>query len=456
MRSSSKCFESSKKVKCDEGIDRINSLPDKILVHILSFLPTKHAVGSSILSRRWRYLFTLLTNFDFDETLTFGPNDHIGKLAVAKARILQSLGIEGLKWCSTFKDFVDRVLMLCKSTHISSFRLKCGLGFDCSNVNSWKQVALHRGVTELDISTLAYESSVLPLSLFVCETLVSLKIGGEFEMKFPACLLPHLKTLQLHSVTFSEACSLNRLISGCPVLEDLVLAGSWQYVETINISCPWLTSLTMDFSDIFMSCYHRTSVVLDLPNLLHFNYVDYLAEKYCIKNIKSLKDARIDILLDIENADWLTFSDSVLGLMNGVSSARHLYLSELGWSRCINWRDVLPDILHSSPMLEHLVFPEILLNRVLDDDYEDKKFWSRLRKSPYCLSSSLKTITIDCFHGFNEELEIAKYLVRHGKVLTKLIIYWQISSKKEYQDLMKLLKIGRLATKECAIEVGGY
>lgn len=46
--------------------DRISRLPDEILSHILSFLPTKLAVRSSILSTRWRYLWTFLLHMDID------------------------------------------------------------------------------------------------------------------------------------------------------------------------------------------------------------------------------------------------------------------------------------------------------------------------------------------------------------------------------------------------------
>ncbi|CAG7861564.1 unnamed protein product [Brassica rapa] len=38
-------------------VDLISSLPDKMLHHILSFVPTKVAITTSVLSKRWRHVW---------------------------------------------------------------------------------------------------------------------------------------------------------------------------------------------------------------------------------------------------------------------------------------------------------------------------------------------------------------------------------------------------------------
>ncbi|GAB2242894.1 hypothetical protein Droror1_Dr00019669 [Drosera rotundifolia] len=51
--------------------DRISSLSDEILAHILSFLPTTNqAVATNILSRRWRNLYCLTDSLIFKRSFT--------------------------------------------------------------------------------------------------------------------------------------------------------------------------------------------------------------------------------------------------------------------------------------------------------------------------------------------------------------------------------------------------
>jgi hypothetical protein len=47
--------------------DRISELPDPILSHILSFLPTKLAATTSILSKRWKSVWHSVLTLDFDD-----------------------------------------------------------------------------------------------------------------------------------------------------------------------------------------------------------------------------------------------------------------------------------------------------------------------------------------------------------------------------------------------------
>ncbi|GAB2230598.1 hypothetical protein Droror1_Dr00014874 [Drosera rotundifolia] len=71
------------------GVDRLSDLPDEVLGHILSFLPTQKAVQTSALSKRWKGVFSLATGLEFHDCYKTTP----------------------------FINFVDRVLSLHKVFH---------------------------------------------------------------------------------------------------------------------------------------------------------------------------------------------------------------------------------------------------------------------------------------------------------------------------------------------------
>ena len=126
----------SKLVFLQEKMDRIGSLPEEVLSHILSFLTTKEAAITSILSKRWRNLFTLVPSLDIDDSVFLNPEE--GKRE--RDGILQS-----------FMDFVDKVLASQGDTPIKKFSLKCKTGIDTDRVNQWICNVLQRGATSLEL-----------------------------------------------------------------------------------------------------------------------------------------------------------------------------------------------------------------------------------------------------------------------------------------------------------------
>lgn len=75
----------------ENGRDIISNLPESVLTHILSFLPTKYAVRTSVISTKWKDMWTKVTNLHFDDTLLSSKKNMTRR--------------------AYFMNFVDRVLL---------------------------------------------------------------------------------------------------------------------------------------------------------------------------------------------------------------------------------------------------------------------------------------------------------------------------------------------------------
>ncbi|KAJ7950446.1 F-box protein family [Quillaja saponaria] len=192
-------------------VDRISNLPDHILCHVLSFLPTKQVVATSILSNRWRLLWTWITSFDFDD----GEQKNHGRK-------------DGEDHMS-FAQFVSRVLLSCNSQPIKKFHVKCcSLNSNSVDINMWVSTAVARKVEQLELSVCFDNNFALAHSLFTCKTLVVLKLSGELRgfinlnVTSPVDFIS-LKTLHLEAVCFANQHSFRMFFSDFQVLEDLVI-----------------------------------------------------------------------------------------------------------------------------------------------------------------------------------------------------------------------------------------
>ncbi|TXG67119.1 hypothetical protein EZV62_008394 [Acer yangbiense] len=121
----------------NQNSDRLSALHDSILYYILSFLPTKYVVQTSILGKRWLNLWTSLPYLDFDTESITGAT-----------------GMASLRESKKILNFVNKFLQCHVESSIIRFRLsshRCA--FDSSEISSWISTAVSGGVEELDIHT---------------------------------------------------------------------------------------------------------------------------------------------------------------------------------------------------------------------------------------------------------------------------------------------------------------
>uniref|UniRef100_A0A2N9I8T2 F-box domain-containing protein n=1 Tax=Fagus sylvatica TaxID=28930 RepID=A0A2N9I8T2_FAGSY len=305
MKSKSKRQKISYQVEYEDSVssrrhnilkkDRISNLPYNVLRHILSFLPTKHAVGTSILSTKWKNLWTSVPNLDFEDDLLLQGrrpgNESIGDLRVS------------------FLSFVDRVLILHNAPHIHRFRLKCGQNFKSSHVNAWIYAALLRYAQELDLCVPMKNYKSLHCDLFRSKSVVYLKLD-EYN---------------------TELCEY-KIVIDAPNLEYLRL---FDYVAE-GYHLKNLNSLTEAQVHVDLS-------TRKLEQMGHAYYGQQVLE--LIKGIHNVKVLH----LTGDSMEALKLSSCDLPTLHNVS---HL---EIDVNKNIGWQ-LLPDLLKSVPNLQALYF----------------------------------------------------------------------------------------------------
>ena len=189
--------------------DIISTLPKSILTHILSLLSTQEAVATSILSSRWRTLWTLVPILDLSD---------------------QDLKRRDLNL--SFVDVVSRIWTLCNATSnpmpLHTLRIHWLIHCHPFYVDTWVRSTIPHGLKELHLN-IAYNNTnslvELPRSVFYSTTLVALKlICNIFLNPPPASKLPSLRILQLGNVKYENSDSLSTLLTACSILQDLTLS----------------------------------------------------------------------------------------------------------------------------------------------------------------------------------------------------------------------------------------
>ncbi|KAL4619262.1 hypothetical protein ACB092_06G067600 [Castanea dentata] len=446
----------------DKGVDKdiISKLPDSILLYILSFLLTKDAVRTSILSTKWRYLWTGMSNFDFNDDLSYKKTKE-----------------KNIELGTCLLELVDRVL-LNDSAHIKKLRLSFDMPVRPFRPYLWVKFAVMRNVQDLDLSLPVNTTFFLHPSLFTSKSLTKLQLYMDCVLKVPSSIcLSALKMLHL-SVEFLDDQSCQQLFSGCPVLQELVLYNCvYKNLKRITISIPTLRRLTIYEltlgPDDFLDC----EIKIYATDLISLSCETYLTVDLSFCNLSSLVDAFVDVT---NYNDTLQAAHRALKLLAGIQGVKSLRISNetLG---CVSYAEnirahlpmfhnltrlevyvepsgdpgeytdeTLMDILQKTPSLESLDIPEGLNPRtcLVGEDWI-------LNSVPHCLRSCLKEFSISNFNGKVAEIELLKYLSKNATILERMRIYssetFEADLKKQ-EEINNQLQILREGLASCIFE----
>ncbi|MFS7929173.1 putative F-box domain, FBD domain, leucine-rich repeat domain superfamily [Helianthus anomalus] len=439
----------------------ISQLPDCILHHILSFIPTKDVVKTAILSKKWNNVWTSVSNLDFDDALLYANE--------ADARDPPD------ETC--FINFVERVLSLRDASNIKNFRLSCRVFFNASCIHSWISSAIMHNVQTLDLCLFVDDSFVLPSSVFRSQTLTSLKLEMNCVLEFPTVIyLPYLKTLHLSLVTFANDGSTQKLFSGCPVLEELTLVDcEWLNLKNITIASSTLKRLTIDDLPYFgppdgpKDC----KIKIYTSNLVYLKYTGYPSNDIFVCDASSLVKAYISVLVPHEKQKEV--ASHVVNLLKGLSKVAFLNVSDHTIESLVFADNMLVDLpvfmnltrldltmeirkstvealmkfLYCFPNLQSLYFSEGFNHDVcfVDNDLTCSSL-------PKCISSCLKMLTFKNFDGNDSEICFLKCILRHASVLKKMNILCCESlfgDPNRLNEVKKALQTVSKGSKSCVV-----
>ncbi|XP_008799979.3 F-box/LRR-repeat protein At3g26922-like [Phoenix dactylifera] len=308
--------------------DRISELPEVVLLHILSFLPMCQVVRTSILSRRWRHLWTQVPVLDFG---THEPEFSL--------------------W--SIESFINYCLMLYNAPKIKKFCARVDQSRICHcTLDAWLRFAVQHNVEELDMDYIAgYHSGNLHFFLYnlmpglfsQCGELRALRLRGCALNLLPSLCLGSLRTLKLYHVIIVS--DLNT--SGFPLLESLTLYGC-NSRKHLSIYSPNHKLEKLKICDVSDVLYASGDLIIDAPYLSSIEISGYMRHSgYSIKNLSSVTHACLNFTGMFRTAYTLFGDHMSVKLLESLSHVKTLKLCQ--WS-------IQNMALMGKPILENSVF----------------------------------------------------------------------------------------------------
>ncbi|EOA26128.1 hypothetical protein CARUB_v10019553mg [Capsella rubella] len=404
--------------------DRLDQLPEALIIRILCFLSTRTAIATSVLSKQWRSLWKWVPNLEFDSD--DHKSDH-----------------------QTFSEGVTRSFLSHRALVLESLHLRFSLDeVTPLDIGLWVGIAFTRHLRELVLTVSpGDETFTSPSSLCTCNTLQTLKLLFCILVDIPyPVLMKSLRTLHLEFVSFKDDESFPNLLSGCPILENLFVDRSEFDGDdvTFSVEVPSLKRLEI-FNDNDGQGFRRYTI--SVPSLIYLTLQEYKDFELCL-NAPELVEAYVSggsyIITDkflgsLKSAKHLSLDLSPLQIVYPTGSIfNQLVCLEMHTRKKECW-NLLTIMLDSSPKLQVLR----LIDNMNKNDLAGGK-WNEPKYVPECLLSHLETFVWEEYAwDRQEEQEVAAYILRNAKQLKKATISTNpiaVNDLKKLEGRRKMLK----------------
>ncbi|OIW04683.1 hypothetical protein TanjilG_00119 [Lupinus angustifolius] len=408
------------------GPDFISDLPQSIIESILTQLPIRDAVRTSILSSKWRYKWASITQLVFDEKCVPLSNDRDG---VDKSIV----------------KFITSLLFLHQGP-IHKFRITNSYLQSCPEIDQWILFLSRNDIKELVLELEEGEFFRIPSCLFNCKKLTRLELFRcELEPPLTFKGFMCLKSLNLHQVLISPD-AIESIISSCPLLESLSLSYFDSLALTIRAPNLRYLNLEGEFKDI---CLEDTPLLVELSVAMYMT--DDIAEHF----EQSSNCNFIKFLGGVPNLEKLVghiYFTKYLSIGNDPGNLPIIYnnlesieLYQVGFED-MNEMLVVLRLITSSPNLKELQISGSS-NMSPATDAPNLDFWAKKCPSDSTLGH-LKVVKLTDMCGVPQEMEFIKFLLGCSPMLEIMSIAPCVHDmENEMRMLIELVKFRRASTK---------
>ncbi|VYS70547.1 unnamed protein product [Arabidopsis thaliana] len=371
-------------------MDIISTLSDDLLLKILSELPTKYVVASTILSKRWKNLWTMVQKFDFDDNFELEPSNY-----------------------GSFLKCVNRSMVFHKAPVLETLKFKVGPCCSYEDITTWITIGMVRGVRELDIR----------------------HCNADFKDKKHSLIkLPN----SLYTYEKLECSKATNLIVGlylvCPVLEELML-------DNARNDDDYMSSWFYNEFDIFNPIKYGNMIVINVPSLKYLSLVDFNGDSYLCENMPEVIEAIVKVV-----------HKSPMKLLGSLPSVKNLYLCLTNSVLCQDspgWWGLLTWMLDNSPKLQVLKLGKCK-ERCFISSIESH--WRGPISVPECLRLHLSTFEWKYYNGRDEEKKKVAYILKNARQLKTAAFSVQrvFPMKERFQKHKEVVSLHR-ASSSCKL-----
>ena len=250
------------------------------------------------------------------------------------------------------------------NSRLLKVKVECGSVEDIDGLRDRITTVIHRGPQHLDFESFTeyrdHDDTFLypfidyvPLNLYTSRTLVSLKLtfSGLEDPGFVS--LPCLKSMTLVKVHFLYAAHLEKLVSGCPVLEELtlvrnmdpILVGTDEKIMRVRSGSLKRFRVPLWHGKLCRSSV-KCTLEIDAPVLEHMTLGEDQYDSVMVKNLTSLFMVDLGIKFAVKFGEFVDPGEDfskrnvIRYFLSGISSVKHMIISEKTVKVCVYFTQI--------------------------------------------------------------------------------------------------------------------